>query len=135
MLKKGLIFSIDAMFAIAVAGMMVLACFFYLSQTTTNIHNDQDMYKISSDSLTILEKDGTLAASVATGSPVTISSFLDSLPGQLCGNATIYTSSSAALLSAQRAGCTAGEEPAIAVRSFVTGVSGVYYAKMAVWYR
>jgi hypothetical protein len=75
MLKKGLIFSIDAMFAIVVAGMMVLACFFYFSQTTTNIHNDQDMYKISSDSLTILEKDGTLATAAATGIPTTIYSF------------------------------------------------------------
>jgi hypothetical protein len=135
MLKKGLIFSIDAMFAIVVAGMMVLACFFYFSQTTTNIHNDQDMYKISSDSLTILEKDGTLATAAATGIPTTIYSFLDSLPDQFCGNVTIYTSSSAALLSAQKTGCTAGEESAIAVRSFVLGLSGVYSAKMVTWYR
>ena len=58
--KKGIIFSLDAIFAVIIAGIIILACFFYLSQTSTNLYQNQDIYKLSLDSLTILEKDNTL---------------------------------------------------------------------------
>lgn len=133
--KKSLIFSLDALFAIVIAGIMILACFLYLSQTTTNIYQNQDIYKISLDSLAILEKDDTLKIAVETNSTTTPQLFLNSLPDQLCSNITIYTASSAAILSAQKTGCTAKNESTIAVRTFIANNSNVYYAKMEAWYK
>ncbi|MBW2984326.1 hypothetical protein KY361_04380 [Candidatus Woesearchaeota archaeon] len=135
MLKKGIIFSLDAILAVIIAGVMILACFFYLSHTSTNLYQNQDIYKISLDSLTILEKDNTLKTAVETNSTTTLQLFLDSLPAQLCGDITVYTSSSSAVLSAQKTGCTAKNESTIAVRSFVANNFNVYYARMEAWYK
>lgn len=135
MLKKGIIFSLDAIFAIIIAGIMILACFFYLSKTTTNLYQNQDIYKISLDSLTILEKDDTLKTAAETSSSTTIQQFLNSLSDQFCGNITIYTSSSSAVLSAQKTGCTAKNESTIAVRSFVANDFNPHYAKLEAWYK
>ena len=133
--KKAIIFSLDAIFAVIIAGIMILSCFFYLSKTTTNLYQNQDIYKVSLDSLTILEKDNTLKTSVETSSVATIQQFLNSLPDQHCGNITVYTSSSSQLLSAQKTGCTAKNESTIAVRSFIANNSNIYYANMEAWYK
>ena len=133
--KKAIIFSLDAIFAIIIAGIMILACFFYLSQTSTNLYKNQDIYKISLDSLTILEKDDTLKTAAETNSTTTLQSFLNSLPTQHCGNITVYTSSSTAVLSAQKTGCTAKNESTIAIRSFAANDYNIYYAKMEAWYK
>jgi len=132
--KKAIIFSLDAIFAIIIAGIMILACFFYLSKTTTNIYQNQDIYKISLDSLTILEKDDTLKTAVETNNTATLQLFLNSLSDQFCGNITVYTSSSSAVLSAQKTDCTAKNESTIAVRNFIANNS-IYYAKMGAWYK
>ena len=132
--RKAFVFSMDAIFAIIVAGLMLLACFFYLSQTTTNINNGQDIFRISLDSLAVLEKDGALKAAVEENSTAAVQSFLDSLPDRFCGNITIYTSSSVIVSSSQKAGCTAKNESAVALRSFIAGNSTAYYAKMGAWY-
>ncbi len=133
--RKGIIFSLDAIFAIIIAAIMILACFFYLSQTTTNLYKNQDIYKISLDSLTILEKDDTLKTAVETSSTTTMQQFLDSLPPQICSNITVYTSSSADVLSSKKAGCTAKNESTIAVRSFIANTYNIYYAKLEAWYK
>jgi len=133
--KKAIIFSLDAIFAIIIAGIMILACFFYLSQTSTNLYKNQDIYKISLDSLTILEKDNTLKTAVETSNTTIIQQFLNSLSEQHCGNITLYTSSSAAILSAQKTGCTSKNESTIAIRSFVANNSNIYYANMEAWYK
>ncbi|MBU2561184.1 MAG: hypothetical protein KKD17_02720 [Nanoarchaeota archaeon] len=133
--RKAIIFSLDAIFAVVVAGLMILACFLHLSQTTTNIHQNQDIYKISLDSLTILEKDRTLKTAVETNSAATIQSFLDALPEQFCGNITVRTSAAVLVLSAQKAGCTEKNESTSAVRAFTAGNSAVYYAGMKAWYK
>ena len=133
--KKAIIFSLDAIFALVTAAVMILACFFYLSHTTANIYTNQDIYKISLDSLTILEKDSTLKTAVEANSSAAIQQFLDSLSQQHCGNIAVYTSESAAVLSAQKAGCITKNESAVAVRSFIANNFNVYYAKMEAWYK
>jgi hypothetical protein len=135
MLKKSILFSLDAILAVVVAGSMIFACYFYLSKTTTNIYQNQDIYKLSLDSLAILEKDSTLKTAVETSNTTAIQQFLNSLSTQHCGNITVYTSSSTAVLSAQKTGCTAKNESTIAVRTFIANNSNIYYAKIEVWYK
>jgi hypothetical protein len=132
---KAFIFSLDAIFAIIIAGLMILVCFFYLSQTNTNTHANQDTYKLALDSLTILEKDRTLKDAIEINSTAAIQQFLESFPEQFCGSITIYTSSSAEILSAQKTGCSAKNKTAVIVRSFIADNSDIYYAKMQAWYR
>ncbi len=133
--RKAIIFSLDAIFALIIAAVMILACFFYLSHTTTNLYKNQDIYKISLDSLTILEKDDALKTAVENSNTTTIQQFLDSLPEQHCSNITIYTYSSAQLLSTQKTGCTAKNESVIAIRSFIANNYNIYYAKTEAWYK
>jgi hypothetical protein len=132
--KKSLIFSLDAIIAVVIAGMMLLACFFYLSQTSANIYKEQNTYMVSLDSLTILEKDSTLKTAIEANSTAAIQQFLNSIPNQFCANMTIYTSASAALLSAQKTGCTQKNESAVAVRIFIANQEA-YYARMESWYK
>lgn len=135
MLKKGIIFSLDAIFAIIIAGIIILACFFYLSQTTTQLFTTQDLSLTAMDTLTILEKDGTFKNIVETGSTATLQLFLNALPDQQCGMITVYTSSAAAIHSAQKAGCTFKNESVIAVRGFIANNYNIYYARMEAWYK
>ena len=134
MLKKGILFSIDAIIALIVAGALILACFFILSKTTTNMHSSNDVFIKSLDSLAILEKDGTLKNVVETTNASTIQQFIDSTPAQFCSNITILSSASAQVLSVQKTGCTAKNESSVALRSFVSNNFNLYYARMEAWY-
>jgi hypothetical protein len=133
--KKAFIFTLDAVFAIILATTLSIGCFFYLSQTLTNIYQNQDIYKISSDSLTILEKDGTLKNTIHTGNISYVQTYLDSLPSNICGNITIYNTASAQMNSMQKSGCTTKNISAMTFRVFTDGNNNTYYAKMEGWYR
>ena len=133
--RKAFIFSLDAIFAIVIAAIMILACFFYLSKTTTNIYQEQDLYKILSDSLAVLEKDDTLKLAAETDSAATLQQFLNSLPYRYCGNITIYTSSQSAVLSAKKDGCAIKNETTVAYRNFILSNHTTHYARFEGWYK
>lgn len=130
MLKKGILFSLDAIFALVIAGIMITGCFFYLSQNKVS----NDLYQISLDSLTLLEKDDTFANVLNSNLSTGLQTFLDGLSDQYCGNITLYSSYSSHLYSSTKSGCVGGNESSVGIRSFVYDSSN-YYAKMEAWYK
>ena len=125
--KKGIIFTIDAILAVVIAGIMLSAAYFYVSDGYHSRGGQQNLYKISLDVLSALEKDGALQNSVNTGSASGISAFLNAIPSQICSNITIYDSSSRIKASAQKQGCNI-TQPVFSRRVFVSNFSA-YYAE------
>jgi|SRR3989338_4744840 len=126
--KKAVIFTIDAVLAIIIAGIMLSAAYFYISYEYGSGDGQQNLHKISLDVLSALEKDGALQNSVNTGSASSISTFLNALPLQICSNITIYDNSSRIKLSAQKQGCNI-TQPVFSRRVFVSGNFSAYYAE------
>lgn len=125
--RKAAIFTIDAILAVLIAGIILSAAYFYISAEHNTGANQQNLYKISLDILSALEKDGILQNSVNTGSASSIGSFLNAIPSQICSNVTIYDNSSRIKASAQKQGCNI-TQPVFSRRVFVSNFSA-YYAE------
>ncbi len=125
--KKGVIFTIDAILAVVIAGIMLSAAYFYISEEYDAGDRQQSLHKMSLDVLSVFEKEGMLHNSVSAGSASSIGSFLDALPSQICSNVTIYDNSSIIRASAQKQGCNI-TQPVFSRRVFVSNFSS-YYAE------
>lgn len=126
--KKSIIFTLDAILAILIAGVMITASYFYISQANIPMSNRPNLHKISMDALAVLEKDSTLKNSVQTGSASGLSEFLNSLAPQICSKFTIYDDSSTLVLSALKSDCNI-TQPVLSRRIFVLDNFSVYYAE------
>ena len=126
--KKAVIFTIDAVLAIIIAGIMLSAAYFYISYEYEAEDRQQNLQKTSLDILSALEKDGTLQNSVDTGSASSISTFLNVLPSQICSNITVYDNNSIIKLSTQKQGCNI-TQPVFPRRVFASGNFSSYYAE------
>lgn len=132
--RRGIVFTVDAMFALAVTIPLIMTCFVIVSSTTPQIYNSKDLYMSMSDSLAVLDEDYTLRDAVTSGGLSTIQSYLNSLPSNMCANITIYSSASMPVLSARTAGCTQSNFSSVAIRHFLANTN-TYYATMRGWYR
>jgi len=132
MLKKAVIFSLDAIFSAVTASMLILSILFFISQSNVTF-DDRDRYAIALDSLAVLEIDGTLHGATQTGDPSTMQQYLDALPGQVCSRLSLYTSAQVAFSTSTKTGCTSSNETSVAKRAFIVDFVP-YYAQMEVWY-
>ena len=126
--KKSVIFTLDAIMAVLIAGIMITSAYFFISQTDAASFNRQNLNKISLDVLAVLEKDNTLKGSVESGSASELDTFLAFLPSPLCGKVTVFDSNFTSVLTAQKSGCDF-DQPAVSRRIFVTDNFDVYYAE------
>lgn len=134
--KKAVLFTLDALFASIIAAIVILASFQYLSQTHIARFNRQDIYRLSVDSLGVLERNSALSNAV-TGNTSNIEAYLGSLPAQVCANVTLFTLSSFQIGSVEKASCanTNKDNLVATYRVFVAPNSTAYYARMDAWYR
>jgi hypothetical protein len=128
MAKKAVIFTLDAILAILVAGSMITASFFYLSQENIQF-NRQSLYKMALDLIAVLEMDGSLADYASTGSNSSIIIFISALPSQLCVNLTLYNNDSAFMHSTQKSNCNI-TQPVVSRAVFVNYNLSSYYAEL-----
>lgn len=131
---RGIILTIDAMLALIALGILISAAVFFVNNAYNAQWTESELNKISMDTLTILEKDGTLESAVSDNSMTSTSTFLNALPGQVCANISFYDSSGTYVNSTQTTGCTNSTRLSKARRSFIVG-SIVYYAEMGAWYK
>lgn len=135
MKKKAIIFTLDAILALLISGTLIMTSLHYFSKTENIPYTQQSLYKISLDSLAVLEKDETLKTAVEENSITQIQSFLDSLPEQICSNITVYNTAQNNLLSAEKTECSSSDEKLFVRRVFVANDFGVYYAEMVSWFK
>lgn len=132
-MKKGFIFTLDATLAIVLALSVILSSMFYLSQSHVSFEK-QNLYKLSMDSLAILEKQGVLDRAASTNTTTELQSFLDNLPPNTCAKIELRDDADARLMSVRRSYCTYPEEYYVLRRVFVSE-EDIYNAKIEVWYR
>ncbi len=134
--KKGFIYTLDAIFALVIAAIIIFASFQYLSQTHIARFNRSDLFRLSNDALAVMERNSGLS-NVISGSMSSVQSYLNSLPAQVCGNLTVLSTSSMLIGNAVKSGCdNAGvDELVVARRVFVHSNSSTYYARLEAWYR
>jgi len=134
MKKKALIFTLDAIFAVLIATSIIVSSYFYFSKTDILTYTQQDIYRVSLDTLTILEKSSTLKNAVETSSTTNINSFIDTLPNRICTNVTIFDKNSNTVLHTLKTGCTRSlGERTFTSRVFIANYD-VYYARVNSWY-
>lgn len=134
MLKKGGIFTIDAILALLISSAVIVYSFVLLGQNN-NIEDDTDIITIAYDTLTVLEGSDVLSNAVNQNSIATISQFMNNLPAHICANISIYTITSQQILSANKQNCNSSEQVSIARGAFIANNTNVYYAEMMAWYK
>jgi hypothetical protein len=132
-MKKGMFFTIDALFALLLAFTFFIYITYYFSGYSNSAYKQMDLSVASTDALAVLEKTSTLDSAVRALSNTQIQTYLNALPTQFCANITLYNSANLKLLSALKSGCTAAEENAIVRRVFVSH-QDPYLAVMESWY-
>ena len=134
--RSGFIYTLDAIFALVIAATIIIASFQYLSQTHIARFNRSDLNRLSNDALAVLERDSGLS-NVVSGSVSSVQSYLNSLPVQVCGNLTVFSTGNSVVSAVQKTGCNSAgvDELVVARRVFVHSNSSTYYAKLEAWYR
>lgn len=132
---KGIIYTVDAIIAVAAFIAMLGMTFFFLSNAGTSSWDALSINEHMSDSIAVLDLSGALGRLVDTGSAAELSSYLnDFLPARVCANITVLDSSGAALYNIAKAGCTQAYESSMAYRAFAHN-SNAYYSRISGWYK
>jgi len=140
MKTKGFIISLDALLALLLTLVMIGTSVYYLSGTNYDSYNSNYLKEISMDSLTVLEKSGTLEETVKEDSSDELRILLNKLPYQICGELLLFESTDLdnAVIVVSRSDCEKSYlNFASTKRSFVVndGSVGYYLAEMNTWYR
>ncbi|MFH1317042.1 MAG: hypothetical protein ABII01_05985 [Candidatus Woesearchaeota archaeon] len=132
--KKGIIFTLDAIFALISTITLVVFILFYMSRVSMVPYNKQALNRISQDTLTMLEKDGTLRKAIETNSTSDIEDFINSLPTNLCLEITLKGSDKDITNKINRTSCETAKENVFERRAFVANNFATYYALIQFWY-
>ncbi len=126
--KNGLFFSLDALFALAVAFLFFSVLFYWISQLDIHTLGNAEMVEYSHSVASVMEQQGAFAQE-------NISAFLGNYTkNQTCFNVTVYSSSSSRLYSVLKSGCTNTSYPSFVTRSFVSSNGSVYFSNIRGWY-
>jgi hypothetical protein len=140
-MKKGFVISIDALIALVLLLSMLAAATAYYGGIKFEAGSSLALKQVASDSITVLEKSGKLEEAVNTDSVSDIRAFLNRLPGNICGEVSIYSKSGLEnpLLLSLRPGCSKNFlDMASVKRSFLArsgGSATAYLGEMKAWYR
>ena len=132
-MKKAIIFTLDATLAVIMTLGLIITSLFYLSQSNVSFEKES-LYRITIDSLAILEKNNVLRVSASTNTTTDLQNFLNTLPYNTCGRIEIFNKNNEKLLTAIKAGCTFSEDYIVARRVF-TASNAIFLTKMEAWYK
>ncbi|MFW6047355.1 MAG: hypothetical protein ACOCP4_06195 [Candidatus Woesearchaeota archaeon] len=129
--KKGIVFTIDSIFALLIVSGMISFLFFNF----TNINDEQHKYipiSISNDILESLELSGRFNDAIDENNSTIIETYLNnSLPPHFCSILNVYNSSEINF-SVSSGNCDTSKDKDIAYRNFVFD-NVEFYARMEVW--
>ncbi len=123
-MKKAVVFTLDATFALITASTLILASMFFFRSPT---YTTPTMY--SYDILTLMEKSHMLHQ-VVGGETQNTQFFLDNLPPNICAKIEIFNSTER-IKTLVKTGCSSSNEKSIAYRVFYE--QDPYLAKAEVW--
>ncbi len=132
-MKKGIIFTLDVTLAVIMALSIIIISLFYLSQSNVSFEKE-NLYKMTMDSLSILEKNNVLRAAASTNTTTALQNFLNMLPYNTCGKVEILDKNNERLLTAIKTGCTYSDDYLISRRVFIAN-NAIFIAKMEAWFK
>lgn len=132
-MKKGIIFTLDVTLAVLLTLSIITASLFYLSQINLSFE-DEELYRLTMDSLAVLEKSNALSESASTGSTQPINYLLESLPYNTCAKVELYDKNNVRILTVKKVGCTYSDDYLLSRRVFIAQ-DEIYLAKMEAWFK
>ncbi|MFH1255982.1 MAG: hypothetical protein V1494_01685 [Candidatus Diapherotrites archaeon] len=127
MKKNGFVVSLDALFSLLVAFLLLATSAYYFSQAGVGAFQSNQLKRFSNDALAVLEKSGALEKAVKDNKTNDLKQFLNRLPSNYCFSLKIFSANDLnnAVLSTATPSCPADySELSSAQRSFI--VSGSY---------
>ena len=132
-MKRGIIYTLDAILAGIVALSFVFICMSYLSANPSEHLNALSLTTLDQDTLSVLEKDGVLADALQ-GDALDLGNFLDALPSNICAEIFLYDTDMTLYRNITKTGCLPSDDVVITRRVFFAGNATPYYAKLRGWY-
>jgi len=130
---KGILFTVDAIFAIVICLTIILSSFFFLSQTQKIRYSDTALDTLNTDMIVVLTLDGTLERGIQEKSSTGIKVALDTLPVQACMRIIVKFKNESVLLDETKTGCTGNEYSKKKQGTFA--LNGEIYLTQAIsWY-
>jgi uncharacterized membrane protein len=139
MLKRAVLFSIDAMLALISAIILIGIAFFYLSSVETLNWSQPGTFITAMDTLNVLRIDNTFSESIRYSSNESLILFMDNMFAvNICGRIELYNSTGNLLIDANKTNCLLPNQtnPAdiyVSRRTFVYN-KNMYYAFLRLWY-
>jgi len=87
---KGFVFSLDALFAIAIALIMITSSSYYLSGINENENQDYQIKQLTADFITVLEKNNSLENAIINNNSTELATFVNTIPQDICLNIELY---------------------------------------------
>ncbi len=126
--RKGVFFSLDALFALGVAVVLFTMLFYWSAHLDVGKLRDSELLSYAESVATVMEQQDAFTQS-------NLSSFLNSsLRNETCFNVTVYSPAMIRQYSAVTEGCLNTSYPLILSRSFVSGNGSLYLAHLEGWY-
>ena len=122
-MKKGALFTIDAVLGVALAFIFILFIFSNMAKVQP-VQNEIDY--VARDAVNVLLINGSLKEGIADTSEIQL--FLNLMPEQICGSVFLYDSANLELSNTTKTGCTTDRKKTVAWTSFVDGATN-YAAK------
>lgn len=132
--RKGLLFTLDSIFALFVALVILTSVIFALKTITVDDWSKNNINELSMDYLTVLEESGRLRNAIDYSGTTEIKVFLNIVVSEnICAKLKIYDSSDNIVLSEVKTGCGFSNSVSLTKRSFVAE-GEFYYAVLEAWY-
>jgi len=121
--NKGFILTTDAVLAIIVAGLIAFSAMSLSTRFEDPLQNSRVLEEVGRDFLSTIEKDGTLADAVSSGSSEEITTALGELPPGACANLQVIENATV-IMQVNRTGCQCSTELVILRRTFLVESGG-----------
>lgn len=140
-MRKGIVFSIDALIAFTLMFTIILITASYMNGISFEARNSLVLKENALDIGTILEKNNEFENAVQTNKVIELRSYINKLPGSICSNIEIFEENDLdnAIMSVLRPGCQQNfSESATINRSFIVQNdtdANFYIGRTTVWRR
>lgn len=124
MTKRAFIFTLDALFAMLIAFMLILEITGIMASIPRSSISALDLYRLEGDALAGMDKDGTLAFALAQNSTPAISGYLTILPPRVCASVLVRQYPADAVVLANVQNCTCSSDRVSTPRAFIRVGSG-----------
>jgi len=130
--KKGIGFTLDAMFALFITMIFISVAVYYLDPVSDSLYTRMYLNQLTQDSLNVLEDSYALSNAVSSNSNATLNEFQSELDRNVCSIIYIYDQANILKLTSVKTGCGTSNNLIVTRRSFLVGYKP-YFARMEAW--